>query len=207
MTGFQVEDFCRCPDDAFDNRLPAYDPGCPAHGGEVRVIAEALARWSNDVGRVRRDSLTKDHLRLYDTTGPRYPTRTGEHSLTPVTSLDLLSVHPVRGTAPASPMSEAGRHRPVRVAIYLGGQDPPQEVQRDRCQAVAEANGWVVVAIVRDPPGSRAGWEQAKVMRAGGEVGRIVVLRRACITMPAYVIVVEEHGAAVGAERRTKRLR
>lgn len=54
MTGFQVEDSCRCPDDGTHGYHPHYDPDCPAHGGRVRDIAQQLAAWNAGMGDMSR---------------------------------------------------------------------------------------------------------------------------------------------------------
>ncbi|GAA2347276.1 hypothetical protein [Dactylosporangium salmoneum] len=61
MTGFDWEDSCTC-EDPFASSPPAFEVSCPAHGAEVRDVAQRLGRWRADLsGPVLA---TTTHLRL-----------------------------------------------------------------------------------------------------------------------------------------------
>jgi hypothetical protein len=66
MSGYQVEDFCLCPDDAFDGPRPHYGLDCPAHNGEIRSVATELSRWGMELDHVHLDDVSVHHGRLAD---------------------------------------------------------------------------------------------------------------------------------------------
>lgn len=61
MTGFNWEDSCTC-DDPFASTPPVFAEQCPAHGVEVRDIAQRLNRWRKELAPTQH--WTTHHQRL-----------------------------------------------------------------------------------------------------------------------------------------------